>query len=225
MILPLVGAGGEEDASGCPSPVRSVDGMSLAYALTAAGMICIPGPDVLLLTGRALERGGAPALRTMSGTVVGYLVVTLVVAAGLGTTLAAWGVLLAGLHVAAIGYLLWLAVAAWRDAGADPAAEPTATTVRGEWRDGFLTAALNPKGLLFFLALMPPFLDDDRAAGPQLLWMGLTFCALLLVIYPGYVALSLAARRRLDLTGPAVGRVSAGALVLAAAVVAGTALA
>ena len=196
--------------------------MRLAYVLTAAGMVCIPGPDVLLLCGRALQRGGVPALRTMCGTIAGYLLVCLVVAAGLGTVLAGWGALLGALHVAAVAYLLWLARGAWRDAGR-PADHPAAGQApAGDWRSGFLTAALNPKGLLFFLALMPPFLDPDREAGPQLLWMGLTFCGLCIVIYAGYVALTLAARRRLDLTGPAIGRTSCAALVLAAAVVTGT---
>jgi threonine/homoserine/homoserine lactone efflux protein len=199
--------------------------MTLTYVLTAAGMVCIPGPDVLLLSGRALQRGGLPALRTMCGTVVGYVLVALVVAAGLGTVLAGWSPLLRALHVGAIGYLLWLAIGAWRDAGRTADQRPVERTPAGDWRDGFLTAALNPKGLLFFLALMPPFLDADRAAGPQLLWMGLTFCGLCVVIYGAYVALTLAARRRLNLSGRGIGRTSAAALVLAAAVVTGTAIA
>ena len=197
--------------------------MSLTYVLTAFGMVCIPGPDVLLLTGRALQRGGAPAVRTLCGTVAGYLVVTAVVAAGLGTVLAGWGALLTVLHVSAVGYLLWLAAGAWR-AAPDGAATPPAARARGDWRDGFLTAALNPKALLFFLALMPPFLDARQAAGPQLFRMGLTFCGLVVLVYLGYVGLTLAARRRLTLTGRAMSRTSAGALVLAAAVVAGTAV-
>jgi threonine/homoserine/homoserine lactone efflux protein len=121
-----------------------------------------------------------------------------------------------------VAYLLRLAVGAWRDRDAAPG--QATGSARGDWRDGFLTAALNPKGLLFFVALMPPFLDAERAAGPQLLAMGLTFCGLAVVVYLGYVSLTLAARRRLDLTGRAVARTSAGALVIAAAVVAGTAV-
>src|SRR5688572_28916327 len=119
-------------------------------------MIFIPGPDVLLLTGRALQRGGLPAVRTLCGTVAGYVLVTLVVAAGLGVLLASWEGLLVALHVAAVAYLLRLAVGAWRDRDAAPG--QATGSARGDWRDGFLTAALNPKGLLFFVALMPPFL-------------------------------------------------------------------
>jgi threonine/homoserine/homoserine lactone efflux protein len=204
--------------------------MSIAYVLTAFGMVCIPGPDVLLLTGRTLQRGGGPALRTLCGTVAGYLLITVVVAAGLGTVLAGWAPLLTALHVAAVGYLLWLALGAWRDGRADVAevaevSPAPPTTVHGDWRDGFLTAALNPKALLFFLALMPPFLDAGRPAGPQLLWLGLTFTGLIVLVYTGYVGLTLAARRRLRLTGRAMARTSAGALLVAAAVVAGTAVA
>jgi threonine/homoserine/homoserine lactone efflux protein len=196
--------------------------MSIAYVVTAFGMVCIPGPDVLLLTGRALQRGGGPALRTLCGTVAGYLVITLVVAAGLGSVLAGREWLLAALHGGAVGYLLWLAFGAWRTAGRE--AGPAAERVRGDWRDGFVTAALNPKALLFFLALMPPFLDPAAPAGPQLLWMGLTFTALIVLVYLAYVSVTVAARRKLRLTGRTMARTSAAALVAAAAVVAATAV-
>jgi threonine/homoserine/homoserine lactone efflux protein len=132
-----------EVASGCRAVAPSVEDVSLTYVLTATGMILVPGPDVLLLTGRALQRGAGPAVRTLTGTIAGYLVITAVVAAGLGAALAGWEPLIGGLHVAAVGYLLWLALGAWRTAGTGTGDAPAGA--RGDWRDGFLTAALNPR--------------------------------------------------------------------------------
>lgn len=189
--------------------------MSWAYVITATAMIAVPGPDVLLLSSRTLERGATPAVRTLAGTVAGYLLITVLVALGLGAALAASDRLLEVLRVAATAYLLWLALRAWRTAGTVSAGG--GGSARGEFRDGFLTSALNPKGLLFFLALLPPFVDDDRPAGGQLLVLGLVFCLLASLVYSLVVLATVAARRRLDVTRPVVGRTTA--VVLAGAAV------
>ncbi|MGL5862394.1 MAG: LysE family translocator, partial [Phycicoccus sp.] len=178
--------------------------MSWTYVLTAAAMIVVPGPDVLLLTGRTVHRGPAAGMRTLAGTVLGYLVLTAVVATGLGAVLAARPSLLTVLRWFAVGYLLLLAAQSWRSRNhpARPAASvgpPSDGRHRHGGRDGvvgFLTAALNPKGLLFFLALLPPFVTPDQPRVPQLMVLGLTFCALLVPIYGGAVLAATFARRR-----------------------------
>ncbi|NDE96067.1 MAG: LysE family translocator, partial [Actinobacteria bacterium] len=46
-------------------------------------------------------------------------------------------------------------------------------------RDGFWVGALNPKGLVFFAAILPQFLDRDGSnLTAQLLLMGATFAIL-----------------------------------------------
>ncbi len=187
--------------------------MTLAYVATAVAMICIPGPDMLLVSGYALQRGPAAAGRAIAGIASGYLLVTAALAAGVGAVVAARPGLLEVLRWLAVAYLLWLARGALAGGGGEAGAAPRA---RGEWRDGLLTAALNPKGLLFFLALLPPFVDPDRAATPQLLVLGFTFCLLAVLVY-GTVALAAArARGRLPAGGAVVGRASAVALLAAA---------
>ncbi|MGL5817350.1 MAG: LysE family translocator [Phycicoccus sp.] len=202
--------------------------MSWTYVLTAAAMIAVPGPDVLLLTGRTVHRGLAAGMRTLAGTVVGYLVLTAVVATGLGAVLAAQPSLLSALHWFAVGYLLVLAGRSWRSrthlTPSSALVEPSLDDRRrhGEWDGvtGFLTAALNPKGLLFFLALLPPFVTADRPQWPQLLVLGLTFCALLVPIYGGAVLAAALARRRAAVSARRASTASAVVLIAAAAVVA-----
>jgi threonine/homoserine/homoserine lactone efflux protein len=193
--------------------------MTLTYVATAVAMICIPGPDMLLVSGYALQRGPAAAGRAIAGIASGYLLVTAALAAGVGAVVAARPGLLEVLRWLAVAYLLWLARGALASGrgGGEAGAVPR---VRGEWRDGLLTAALNPKGLLFFLALLPPFVDPDRAATPQLLVLGFTFCLLAVLVY-GTVALAAArARGRLPAGGGVVGRASAVTLLAAAVLVA-----
>ncbi|MGL5927844.1 MAG: LysE family translocator [Dermatophilaceae bacterium] len=199
--------------------------MTWTYVLTAAAMIAVPGPDVLLLTGRTVHHGLATGLRTLAGIVVGYLALTAVVATGLGGVLAARPSLLTALRWFAVGYLLLLAVQSWRsrDRQAQPAEPFPDDRHQRIGRDsvvGFLTATLNPKGLLFFLALLPPFVAPDRPRLPQLLVLGLTFCALLVPIYGGAVLVAALAHRRAAGSTRRASTASAVVLTAAAAVVA-----
>jgi threonine/homoserine/homoserine lactone efflux protein len=191
--------------------------MSWTYLLTAAAMILVPGPDVLLVTGRALTGGVRPALRVVAGTASGYLIVTTAVAVGVGAAVAAVPVALDLLRWAAVGYLLLLARQAWRHRPGGLAAVATATRPWRDVRDGLLTAALNPKGLVFFLALLPPFVDPARPAVPQLLALGGAFCALTVLLYGGVALLAARLGRRGTSRGS---RLPAFALVGAALVVA-----
>lgn len=193
--------------------------MTLTYVATAVAMICIPGPDMLLVSSYALQRGLAPAGRAVAGIATGYLLVTAALAAGVGALVAGTPALLEVLRWLAVVYLLWLARGAFA-ASTGPVADAGPVSGRAEWRDGLLTAALNPKGLLFFLALLPPFVDPGSPATPQLLVLGLTFCVLAVGVY-GAVALAAArARRRLPADGRTVGRASGAVLLAAAALVA-----
>lgn len=191
--------------------------MTWTYLLTAAAMILVPGPDVLLVTGRALAGGARPALRVVAGTATGYLLVTTGVALGVGAAVAALPVVLDVLRWAAVGYLLLLAVQAWRHRAAARTTQAAATRPWRDVRDGLLTAALNPKGLIFFLALLPPFVDPARPAAPQLLVLGGAFCVLTVVLYGGVALLAAQVGRSRTSQGS---RLPAFALVGAALVVA-----
>ena len=105
---------------------------------------------------------------------------TLVAAFGLAALLAASATAFAALKWAGAAYLLWLAVGMWRTgaaAGAQPSPAATAASAGGEpsaalptragggrlFRQGVLTNVLNPKIAIFFLALLPQFIDADAA--------------------------------------------------------------
>ena len=75
-------------------------------------------------------------------------------------------------------YLLWLAWGAFRGGG-DPSGEVAKPAgPRGALRDGFAVQIANPKVLLFFTAVLPPFLDLGRPMGGQLLMLGVATIAM-----------------------------------------------
>lgn len=139
------------------------------FALTVLVLNATPGVDMaftLLSTLRGGVRGGlAAAAGVSTGCVVHALAATFGLAALMVASSAAFNVV----KWAGAAYLLWLAVGMLRTglraAPADAATAVAADTApRQPWavfRQGFLTNVLNPKVALFFLALLPQFIDGD----------------------------------------------------------------
>jgi len=86
----------------------------------------------------------------------------LLAALGLAALIGASPVLYATLRFAGVAYLLWLAIDAWR-AGDVLSVDGTARIVGREaaWR-GFVVNILNPKAGVFFVAVLPQFVEPER---------------------------------------------------------------
>jgi threonine/homoserine/homoserine lactone efflux protein len=148
----------------------------LAFWGVAFALIAVPGPDwaFVLATG-SRDRVVLPAV---AGLVIGYVLLTGVVAAGLGALVAGSSAALSLLTAIGAGYLVWLGIALHRRPGSlhlgggEPAASARRRLARGIGVSG-----LNPKGLLVFLAILPQFTDACGAwpVPVQLTALGLVF--------------------------------------------------
>ncbi|MFF5296150.1 LysE family translocator [Paractinoplanes globisporus] len=153
-------------------------GLALGFWAMSALLVLVPGADWAYVIAAGLrDRAVWPAV---TGILLGYVVLTAVVAAGVAALVARTPVVLTALTFAGAAYLVWLgagilarppalpAVAGRAVAGpavAGPAASGpmaggsvAATPGRALVR-GFGVSGLNPKGLLLFLALLPQFTD------------------------------------------------------------------
>lgn len=138
------------------------------FALTVFVLNATPGVD-LAFTLLATLRGGVRAgLAAAAGISAGCLVHTMAAAFGLAAVLAASSTAFNAVKWAGAAYLLWLAVGMLRQglsgaaaAAADAPAPAVPQRAGPLWRQGFLTNVLNPKVALFFLALLPQFIDAD----------------------------------------------------------------
>ena len=137
-----------------------------------AVMAVTPGPANLFAIATGAQRGRRAALLGVAGMNVATLVWFGAAALGLGALVAAfpavfrWVAVLGGLYVA------WLGLSAWRRAlfpppPADEAA-PVVHRERSAFRDGFAVQLSNPKAVLFFTAVLPPFIDPTRPTVAQL---------------------------------------------------------
>ncbi|TVL91233.1 LysE family translocator [Streptomyces sp. SAJ15] len=150
----------------------------LAFAAMSLVVIAIPGPNVLFVIGRALAHGRRTALATVLGNLLGCYTLVLVVAMGLGTLLQSSATALTAVKLAGAAYLVYLGVQALRHRDrlrADMGV--TADEKRSDLRtimDGLLVGVTNPKGLVFFTAVLPQFVDHDAGRVPlQMMLLGL----------------------------------------------------
>lgn len=165
----------------------------LAFLVVAAALACTPGVDWAYTIAAGLrQRSFVPAVAGLCG---GYVLHTALLVAGLAAVLAGMPGVLGWITLAGAGYLLWLGVGTlrtWRGASfsADAAVGP-GTQLR-TFLQGMGTSGINPKGLLFYVALIPQFVSADASlpVPVQSGLLGMTFVALAGLVYTVVALLS-----------------------------------
>lgn len=144
----------------------------VAFCGVMAVLAVTPGPANLFSIATGMERGRRAVLLAVAGMNVATLVWFGAAALGLGALVTAFPEAFRWIAVAGAVYVGWLGVSSIRSAlrPAKPSdAEARAVqTRRPAFVDGFLVQLANPKAVLFFTAVLPPFLDVERPAAPQL---------------------------------------------------------
>ena len=149
------------------------------FTAAALALVIVPGPNVLYITARSVSEGRRSGVVSALGVETGTLVHVTVAAAGLSYLVAQSAVAFAAVKYAGAAYLIYLGVRTLlTPAGPDTAAEPP-RGLRRVYVEGLVVNVFNPKVILFFLALLPQFVD--RAAGDvpaQVMLLGLVLFAL-----------------------------------------------
>ncbi|HEV2082360.1 MAG TPA: LysE family translocator [Brevundimonas sp.] len=150
-----------------------VDPHRYATFLTVMAVMAVtPGPANLFSVANGMARGRAAALPAVLGMSAATLVWFGAAALGLGALVTAFPQVFRGVAWAGALYVAWLGVKSlWsgvRPLSAATPAAPAPRLGRGPFSDGFLVQIANPKAILFFTAVLPPFMDPARSAGPQL---------------------------------------------------------
>jgi threonine/homoserine/homoserine lactone efflux protein len=132
-----------------------------------AAMAAFPGPANLFSMATGIEHGRGAALAVVAGMNAATLIWYGAAALGLGALAAAFPLALTALKLGGAAYLLWLAWGAFRSRDGGSLASASARPGHA-FRDGFAVQIANPKLILFFTAVLPPFLDLSRPLIPQL---------------------------------------------------------
>ena len=150
----------------------------LLFLLTSVGMSLSPGPNGLLALTHGALHGTRKTLYTIFGGLLGFVVLMALCTFGIGALLETSLLWLTVLRWVGGAYLVWLGIKLWnaptiaasmKDTGASSA------SARSLFRQGLLSAVTNPKGLLFFSALLPQFIDPQRSLITQFTLMAATY--------------------------------------------------
>lgn len=155
----------------------------IEYIIAAMIIILAPGPSVLFVIARAIAWGRKVAIFTVAGNVTGAFFLSSLVAFGLGPILSRSDLAYSAVQWGGGGYLVYLginAIRARKIAAADMKSQGSVVpTFWRSARDGFWVGALNPKGLVFYAAVLPQFVDIERGnVTGQLLFLGALFSIL-----------------------------------------------
>ena len=172
----------------------------LYFSWLAIVLSLSPGPAVLFVLGQGLRQGVVAALFATVGILGANVAYFTLSGFGLSAVLLGWPAVFAALKWSGVAYLAWLGVKALTSAGSR--LTPTGAereTHAAVFRAAFLLQAGNPKALVFFTSILPPFLATGPEAwspGWQIGVLGATSVCAEFVVLAGYGCLAQAVSHR-----------------------------
>lgn len=165
----------------------------------------VPGPDMAIVTRRAVSRGRADGLRTVGGIAAGLLLWGALTVAGLAALLAASAEVYLVVKLAGAAYLCFLGIQSLRRPGGGPEGDPdgAGSGVGGgnsggsgsAWRTGLVSNALNPKIAVFYTGLLPTLAPQGLRPAAGMALLVLVHVLLTLLWLSAYVYVLSHARR------------------------------
>ena len=147
----------------------------LAFCVAAIALALVPGPTVTVIIANSLRYGAKAGLMNVLGTQVGFLIWLALATAGLNAALQIMGVWFDVLRWAGAAYLVWLGIKLFMSKGDLALAVDRARPKGSFFLQGFVVIISNPKMLVLFGAMIPPFLSTGGNVTQETLLLGLTF--------------------------------------------------
>ena len=147
------------------------------YTLAAIGLSLTPGPNGLLALTHGALHGTKKTLATIAGGSLGFGLVIGLSMFGIGALLATWAGLLVIMKWLGGAYLVWLGIQLIRSEPINISRSKNAGNgkLRTLFSQGLISAVSNPKGILFFVAFLPQFVNLRESLFTQFLLMAMTF--------------------------------------------------
>ncbi|HET9206160.1 MAG TPA: LysE family translocator [Burkholderiaceae bacterium] len=167
--------------------------ITVDFLITSLIVVLIPGTGVVFTVSTGLLHGTRAGVYASVGCTAGIVPHLLAAVLGLAAVLHTSALAFQVLKFAGVLYLLYLAIATWRDKAAFTV-DASAARPAGPWHlmvKAFLLNILNPKLSIFFLAFLPQFVSPDAASPlPQMLVLSAVFMAMTFAVFVVYGALA-----------------------------------
>jgi threonine/homoserine/homoserine lactone efflux protein len=176
--------------------------MSIESAIALA-IICLvtmgmPGPGILALLGHALSRGLRHSIGFITGMVCGDFIFLILVIGGLAVIAESFEKTFLVIRILAAAYLVFLGIKAWRATAhcLEPSDFPIKSGLRG-FISGLLITLSNPKVIIFYIGILPGFIDLSALAPVDIVMAVGIVLGILVFILVSYAAAASQARTML----------------------------
>ena len=168
----------------------------LLFCFTETVLCFIPGPAVLFVLATALRRGFAPAALAAAGILAGNTFYFVLSATGIAAVILASHAVFSALKWAGAAYLVWLGLLMLlsRAPGHDAVTPRSPENPDRIFSRAFIVQAANPKALVFFIALLPQFINPAGSVPWQILVLGVSSVLIESLVLSLYAALAARAR-------------------------------
>jgi threonine/homoserine/homoserine lactone efflux protein len=171
----------------------------LAFILTCLVIELTPGPNMAYLAVLSASTGRRAGFAATLGVALGLLIVGLAAALGLTAVIAGSRLAYEALRWAGVLYLFWLAWEGWRGKeGGSPGKTTLVPADSKYFLRGLVTNLLNPKAGIFFVAILPTFVDESRPLIAQTVTLSASYVAVATAVHSAIVLLADAARSWLE---------------------------
>ncbi len=167
---------------------------TISFLFVAIGLTIAPGPDILFVVAKSLSKGARAGISVALGLATGTLIHTTLVALGISLLIRNSPPVFACVKWCGVVYLCWLGIKSLMHWKETPFADKEVPEQKAEknfgeaplalYRTGVFMAALNPKLILFFLALFPQFVSpEEENATIQTFFLGAIFAVQAAMIF------------------------------------------
>ena len=146
-----------------------------AFCLAATALALVPGPTVTVIIANSLRYGSKAGLLNVAGTQAGVVIWLVIAGLGLNAAIQLMGVWFDALRRIGAAYLVWLGIKMLLSKGDLAVAVDRARPGGSFFLQGFIVIMSNPKMLVLFGALIPPFLSKGGNIVQETMLMGITF--------------------------------------------------
>jgi homoserine/homoserine lactone efflux protein len=169
----------------------------LWFCATETVLCLMPGPAVLFVLATALRRGFASATVAAAGILAGNTFYFALSASGIAAVIVTSHTLFRALKWAGAAYLVWLGLrmlvsraAERRAAGHGSSPQRLSGSAGRLFGRAFVVQAANPKALVFFIALLPQFINPAASVPWQILVLGISSAAIEFTVLSLYAAVA-----------------------------------
>ena len=172
----------------------------MAFTAASCILLILPGPTILTVISYSVSHGHRVKLPLISAVALGDSTALALSLLGLGALLAKSAMWFQIIKWAGGLYLIYLGISLFRS-GVSSETLPETDEDSSSWKlfiNTYLVTALNPKGIIFFVAFLPHFISPHGDTFQQMWILAITFVALATLNALLYAAFAGTARQLLS---------------------------